>query len=421
MYAELQSFPYIQLIPEAVDKFRLGIGIGDTLWLWIVYFVVCGVLAMVVSGFVAYTVLFERKIAGYIQERPGPNRVGPWGLFQPVADVMKLMIKEDIIHDGADKFMFRLAPYIVFLGPFMALAVLPLAMNIQFWPYASGLLYVFAFGGFSVLGILVGGYASNNKFSLIGGMRGASQLIAYEVPFFTTVLAAVLIVGSFNLGDIVNWQKDGLWLAAVQPVGFILFIICMTAETNRTPFDIPEGESEITGGFHTEYSGIRFGIFFLGEYTALLVMSIFGTVLYLGGSNGPPALKAITENPLSFTNIFWLLVILVLFVAGVKSFLLYLKTREYLLLSLFSFAGIGLIVLHLAGSHFGITFLHLPVIWFVIKVCFLIFVAMMFRWTYLRMRIDHLTSFAWKFMVPVALANLIITCIVVLLLQGRAS
>ncbi|MDZ7816186.1 MAG: complex I subunit 1 family protein [Planctomycetota bacterium] len=188
--------PLLKFVPEFADSARASLGISDTLWAWMVYLVLVGSVVGIILGMVAYSVLFERKVAGFVQQRPGPNRVGPWGLFQPIADGIKLMFKEDIIHTGADKSVFKIAPFLAFIAPMTALAAIPLAPGFYFANYATGLLFVFAFGGLAVLGILTAGYSSNNKFSLMGGLRGASQLISYEVPFLTTVLATVLIVSS---------------------------------------------------------------------------------------------------------------------------------------------------------------------------------------------------------------------------------
>ncbi len=415
------SYPYLNLVPEALDNFRRSLGVGDLLWMWIVFFVVTGVVVLALTMMVAYTVLAERKIAGFVQERPGPNRVGPWGLLQPIADVTKLIFKEDITHDAADRPVFKFAPYLAFMGPVLVLLVLPFGPGFYYGSYTCGVLFAFALSGLTVLGILAGGYASNNKFSLMGGVRAASQLMAYEVPFITTVLAVILIAGSFDLVKIVEQQSHGLWMVAVQPVGFLLFLVCMVAETNRTPFDIPEGESEITGGFHTEYSGIRFGIFFLGEYTALLVLAGLGAVLYLGGWTGPPPFKDIVASPFSYTNLFWLVVVGVLAFTLVKALAAARSERGFLWLAAIALAGLGLIGLHVLATAAGLPFLKLPLVWFLVKVAFLVFLAMLFRWTYLRLRVDQLTSFAWKFLFPLALANLVVTSIVVLLMEGGSK
>ncbi|MDZ7816187.1 MAG: complex I subunit 1 family protein [Planctomycetota bacterium] len=225
----------------------------------------------------------------------------------------------------------------------------------------------------------------------------------------------------------VEFQSDGLWLVAVQPVGFVLFLICMVAETNRTPFDIPEGESELTGGFHTEYSGMRFAMFFLGEYAALIVMALFGTVLYLGGWHGPPSFAELAARTDSLTgllgvivtSLFWLVIIAALLFIVVYGARKLKESINHLTPIVFGLGGMALILLHVFGSLTGLEFLHLGPVWVFVKVVFLIFLAMMARWTYLRLRVDQLTSFAWKFLFPLALLNLFVTGIVVMLIYGK--
>jgi len=416
--------PLWHAISPLLNSIGIRVATDSVLGMWITYIVCAGILAFGLSMLVAYSVLLERKVAGFIQERPGPNRAGPWGLLQPIADVAKLLFKEDIIHDAADKPAFKLAPFFAFVGPVMILVAVPFGPGIQMSAYATGLLMVLGFSGLAVIGILTGGYASNSKFSLIGGLRAASQMITYEVPLILAVLAAAMVAGSFELGKIVDWQTGGLMLAFVQPVGFILFLICMIAETNRTPFDIPEGESEITGGYHTEYSGIRFGMFFLGEYTALLSFSALGAVLFLGGWNGPPAIADFTAAKLSFgivySGIIWTAIIALMIGTAFFALRQYRRTGEFFGLVIICLAGLVFIGMHVAGSALGGTFLlQWPFVWLCIKIFFLVFVALLFRWTFLRLRVDQLTSFSWKFLFPLAIVNLFVTAILILLFEGK--
>lgn len=249
-------------------------------------------LLFVVLGFVTYAILFERKVIGWIQNRIGPNRVGPWGLLQTVADVFKLLIKEDIIPAKADASLFRLAPVIAFVPAFAVLAVIPFTEKIQFADFAVGLLYYMAISSITIIGILVGGWASNNKYALIGGMRSAAQMISYEIPLVMSVVGIIMSAGSLNLNEIVEAQEK-VWFIFPQFVGFIVFLIASISELNRTPFDLPEAESELVAGYHVEYTGFRFAFFMLAEYVYVFAMASLTTVLYLGGWNAPFGLSFI--------------------------------------------------------------------------------------------------------------------------------
>lgn len=253
-------------------------------WLnFVIYFVLAVVLLGIVLGFVSYAILAERKVLGFMQLRVGPNQLGgPLGLLQTVADVLKLLIKEDIIPKKADKPLFILAPLIAFVPSFTVLVVIPFSENLYFSDIAVGLLLYFALAGISTLGAVTGGWASNSKYALIGGMRAAAQMISYEIPLVLSVVGVVLLTGSLNLNDIVRAQED-MWFIVPQILGFIVFIVAACAETNRVPFDLPEGESEIIAGYHIEYSGFRFAFFMLTEYVYLFAMACLTTVLFLGG------------------------------------------------------------------------------------------------------------------------------------------
>ncbi|MGB8953895.1 MAG: NADH-quinone oxidoreductase subunit NuoH [Tumebacillaceae bacterium] len=246
------------------------------------------VLAFIL-GVVTYTIYFERKVIGWMQWRIGPNRVGPFGLLQSIADVLKLLIKEDIIPAKADRNIFLIAPLIAFFPSFMVLAVIPFTATHIFTAASNvGLLYYIALSAMTILGVVLGGWASNNKYSLIGGMRSAAQMISYEVPLAMSMLGVVLLAGSLNLVKIVEAQQNYMtWYIVPQFFGFIIFLISATAELNRTPFDLPEAESELVAGYFTEYSGFRFAFYMLAEYVYVFAMSALGTTLYFGGWSGP--------------------------------------------------------------------------------------------------------------------------------------
>ncbi|WLD93149.1 NADH-quinone oxidoreductase subunit NuoH [Alkalihalobacillus sp. AL-G] len=261
-----------------------------SLWNTLIFFGLGASLLMIVLGFVTYAILAERKVMGFMQLRVGPNRVGgPFGLLQTVADVLKLLLKEDTIPKAADRPLFILAPLLAFAPAFMVLAVIPFSDALRFSDIGIGLLYYIAISGISTIGILMGGWASNNKYSLLGGMRSAAQMISYEVPLVMSVIGIILITGSLNLIEIVNAQEN-LAFIFVQPLAFIIFLIASTAELNRTPFDLPEAESELVAGYHVEYSGFRWAFFMLTEYVYLFGMASLTTVLFLGGWHPIPFL-----------------------------------------------------------------------------------------------------------------------------------
>jgi NADH-quinone oxidoreductase subunit H len=294
-----------------------------------------------------FLVWLERKVAGHIQLRPGPMEVGPHGLLQTIADGIKLVGKELITPALADKKLFVLAPVLVFMPVLVGFLVLPFGERIIIRDMNMGVLLIFAFSTFTVLAILAGGWASNNKYALLGAIRSVAQNVAYEIPLLLSVLSVVLMVNSLRFSDIVAAQGK-VWFFVLQPVATLIYLICATAETNRAPFDIPEAESELVAGFHTEYSGMRFGLFFLAEYTNMFIVCAVATSLFFGGWQGP----------------------------------------------------------------FGFSLGMPGVVWFLLKTYFLIFIIMWVRWTFPRLRFDQLMNFSWKVMIPLSLANLVVTAAV---------
>ncbi len=244
-----------------------------------------GVMALVAVN-ALFLIWLERKVSAHIQLRPGPMEVGWHGSLQTIADALKLIGKELITPEDVDKLVYLLAPIVIFLPVMVSFLVIPFGPDLVIKDLNVGILLIFAFSTLGVLAILMAGWSSNNKYSVFGAIRSVAQNIAYEIPLLITVMSIILMVGSFRLTDIVAAQS-GVWFVLLQPVAFILFIICATAETNRAPFDIPEAESELVAGFHTEYSGMRFAIFFLAEYTNMFIVSAVGAVLFLGGWQGP--------------------------------------------------------------------------------------------------------------------------------------
>lgn len=251
------------------------------------------VLLVLLAG-VTYAILFERKVIGYMQMRPGPNRNGPWGLFQTLGDVLKLLIKEDIIPTNADRKIFIIAPVIAFAPSFAVFAVLSWSENIYAADLNIGVLYFLGVSSMTMLGVLMGGWSSNSKYSLLGAIRGVSQMVSYELPLVLSLLGVVILAGSMNLRDIVFFQQDvGMWFIILQFPAFVIYLISAIAELNRSPFDMPEAESELVAGYNTEYSGFRFAFFMLAEYTYAIAIAAFGTMIFLGGWLGPAFLPGI--------------------------------------------------------------------------------------------------------------------------------
>ena len=304
-------------------------------------------------------VMAERRICAAIQNRVGPNRVGPMGLLQPLADVIKLLFKEEIIPDRADRTLYNLAPLLAFAPAAISFVAIPVGRDLQVADLSVGVLYVLAITSLGVYGISFGGWASNSKYSLLGGIRSSAQIISYEIAMGLAIVSVLMISGNVHLGSIVSWQAENGWIIFYQPVAFIIFLVAAFAENNRLPFDMAECESELVGGFHTEYTGMKFGMFFLGEYIAMVVMSALLVTLFLGG-----------WDPVFFD---------------------------------------------LPAGAIG-TFIS--VLCFVVKLLAVLFLYIWVRWTLPRFRYDQLMKLGWKAFVPLALLNIVLTGIIVSLLKG---
>lgn len=321
------------------------------------------IFGLLLTGF-AYLTLFERRVLALIQSRVGPDRVGPAGLLQPAADGLKLLFKEDIIPSSVDRFLYLLAPVAVVIPALLAAAIIPFGPTITLFGrtiplYLAdiniGVLFFLGLGSLSVYGVVLAGWASNNKYSLIGGLRASSQMISYELAMGLAVLGVIMLSGSLSLVDIVNAQANGRWFILLQPLGFAIFCITMVAEAKRAPFDLPEAEQELVAGFHTEYSGMKFAMFYMGEYISMIVMSAIAATLYLGGWRGP-------------------------------------------LVEQLPFLG--------------------PIYLF-LKIMVFLFVFVWIRATFPRLRYDRLMNVGWKILLPLALLNLVITAVAVVLADMR--
>ena len=323
--------------------------------------VLIGVLLLLTYSVLAlFYIWYERKVCAAFQCRLGPNRVGPWGLLQSVADMFKILIKELISLKYTDKFLFALAPYLVILASMLAFAVLPWGNGLQIINFNIGIFFLIAVSSIGVLGILLAGWSSANKFTLIGALRSGAQMVSYELSIGLSVLTMVAFAGTMNVVEIVEAQSN-LWFIFTAHVpaiiAFIIYLIAGTAETNRGPFDLPEAESELTAGYHTEYSGIHFGFFYLAEYLNLFVVSGVATLLFFGG---------------------WM-------------------------------------PLHIPGwDSFNMVMDWIPsVIWFIGKAVLISFIIIWFKWTFPRLRIDQMLALEWKYLLPINLVNLVVMVLII--------
>ena len=327
----------------------------------IVECVLIGVCLLLGYAVIALILIFaERKICAYFQCRLGPNRVGPWGSTQLIADMFKMLTKEIIRIDHIDKFLFNLAPFIVIIASVLAFGSLPFAKGLQIIDFNIGIFFLLAVSSIGIVGILLAGWSSNNKYTLIGAMRSGAQMISYELSIGLSILTMVMLAGTMSLSGIVEAQADGWFIFKGHIpaiIAFVVYLVAGTAETNRGPFDLPEAESELTAGYHTEYSGIHYGFFYLAEYLNMFIVASVAATLFWGG---------------------WM-------------------------------------PLHISGwDGFNQVMDYIPsLIWFLGKVAVMIFIIMWFKWTFPRLRIDQLLKLEWKYLLPINLFNLLLMALII--------
>jgi NADH-quinone oxidoreductase subunit H len=369
----------------------------------------------VLSGIVAYLVYMERKVLAFMQARLGPMRVGPWGLLQPIADGLKLLLKEDIIPAGADKFVFLLAPTISVMAAFTVFAAIPFAGNFYITDINIGLLFILGVSSLGIYGIILGGWASNSHYPLLGALRSSAQLVSYEVAAGIALVGVLLISNSLSMVEIVNRQQQmGVWNVFLQPLAFVIYLIAAVAETNRNPFDLPEAESELTAGFHTEYSGFRFALYFLAEYTNMVVVSCIAVTLFLGGWLRPFS----NVRALDFLKYAPPVSLL-----GAAMFILWLGRKSMVPLERYFFT-----VLAGACALLAVPLVAFPpallaiqgIFWFAVKVLLFLYAFIWYRATFPRYRYDQLMNVGWRWMIPLALANLIVTAVARYFLSAHA-
>lgn len=348
-------------LTEGIDK---ALHASMAPWLAVLTeFVIIGLVFLIFYAVLGlFLVYLERKVCAIMQNRVGPNRVGKWGLFQTIADFIKLVSKELINIKKADQFLFNLAPFIGIIASIMAMSALPLAKGLQAIDFNIGIFYIIAVSSLGVVGILLAGWSSNSKYSLIGAMRSGAQIVSYELSVGLALLTIVAFSGSMQLSTIIQSQADGWWIFKGHipaVIAFIIYLIAATAEINRGPFDLAEAESELTAGFHTEYSGIKFAFFFLAEYMNMFLVAAIAATLFLGG---------------------WM------------------------------------------PFHIGhwVAFNHImdfipPIFWFFGKTFFVIYLIMWFKWTFPRLRIDQLLKLEWKYLLPLNLMNIVVVSFIILM------
>ncbi len=362
------------------------------------------IVFMVLSGVIAFLVYVERKVLAFMQARLGPMRVGPWGLLQAIADPIKLLLKEDIVPSEADRVMFLIAPVIGVIAAFTAFSVIPFTEHFFISDLNIGILFALAVSSLGIYGIILGGWASNSHYPLLGALRSSAQLVSYEVAAGIAIVSVVLLSHSLSMVEIVKHQQEtGWWNVFVQPVAFFVYLVAAIAETNRSPFDLPEAESELTAGFHTEYSGFRFSLFFMAEYTAMVLVSSIGVTLFFGGWLRPFA----GVHPLDFLDYAPVASLL-----GFAIFIGWLAQRTPV-------TGERRFWMALAA---GLVLLAVPVVpvldkvqgifWFSAKVIVFLYAFIWYRGTFPRYRYDQLMNLGWRWMIPLALANLIGTALV---------
>jgi len=352
--------------PTIINDLLLKIFSEQTVNYVIWPFIQIGLVVVITTGWVAYATYLERKISAFMQARLGPMRVGPWGLLQPIADGLKLLTKEDFVPENADRWIFFVAPYIAVVAAFIVMAVVPFGPD---WAVITdvniGVLFVLAVSSVGVLALILAGWSSNSKYALLGALRSSAQMVSYEVSMGLAIIGALMFARTLSLSGVVSAQaSNSIWFILYQPVGFVIFLISGIAENNRAPFDLPEAESELVAGFHTEYSGFRWSLFFMAEYAAMVVVTAVATTLYLGGSYFPFVFR-LTEAR-GYHNVYVVVSLLV----------------------------------------------------FLAKAGLLLYLYFWLRWTLPRFRYDQLMDLGWKWMLPAALINIVVTAIGVGTIQG---
>jgi NADH-quinone oxidoreductase subunit H len=352
--------------PSLIDSLLLKRFSSETVNYVIWPFIQIGAVVTAIAVWALYATYAERKISAFMQARLGPMRVGPWGLLQPIADAIKLLTKEDLEPDKADTYIFKFAPYISVVAAFVVFAVVPFAPD---WGVITdvniGLLFILGVSSVGVLALILAGWSSNSKYSLMGGLRSSAQMISYEVAMGLSLIGALMFARTLSLSGIVNAQfSDSIWFVLYQPLGFLTFLISGIAENNRAPFDLPEAESEIVAGFHTEYSGMRWSLFFMAEYAAMVVVSAVATTVYLGGWYFPYVYE--------FTEA--------------------------------------------KGYHALYVILSITI--FVAKLLLLLYVYFWLRWTLPRYRYDQLMDLGWKWLIPAALTNIVWSSLAIFVVQA---
>ncbi len=393
----------------------------------IVRFVFAATILLLLAPPIAFVIIYmEMKVIALMNLRIGPDRVGPWGTLLSTVHGLKVLMKEDFTPARADAVVFTWAPVVVFATMALSALVIPFAPGLFAQDFNLGLLYFFAIGGLTVVGLLMGGWASFNKYSLIGGLRSAAQIISYEIPLTLSVVGLVMLAGTMSLNQIViqqsgsGWFTD--WYAFRQPLGFLIFAIAATAEANRTPFDLTEADSEIVAGFATEYSGMRFGFFFFAEYIGVFIISALTVVLFLGGWNAPfPVPHVAWEvNPGSL-GIGLLFLVAIAPVLGTlllaAPFYLFRSRTRWWVALIIGFVLFNVVAGGLIGLWAYVNFDWVAgLFWFLGKTFALVFLFVWLRGTLPRVRIDQLMGFAWKWLLPASLLNLFVTALAILVI-----
>ena len=349
-----------------LDELLRGYFGADTVQHVIWPFIQIGLIVTLVAGWVAYATYLERKISAFMQARLGPMRVGPWGLLQPIADGIKLLTKEDFVPEKADRWIFFFAPYIAVAAAFIVFAVIPFGPD---WAVVTdvniGLLFVLAVSSVGVLALILAGWSSNSKYALLGALRSSAQMVSYEVAMGLSLIGALMFARTLSLSGMVNAQAvDSVWYLVYQPLGFLIFLVSGIAENNRAPFDLPEAESELVAGFHTEYSGFRWSLFFMAEYAAMVVVSAVAVTVYLGGWYFPFVYQLTEAN--GYHNLYVIVSLLV----------------------------------------------------FLIKLGAILYLYFWLRWTLPRFRYDQLMDIGWKWLIPSALINIGISALAIFVVQA---